>query len=113
MPARRAPGRKREYEDMVAYIHGLEPSGDVAHILVHQKGNSVRFSGRLGEHQVSPSNAGDLEKWVLEASNVWELEDAIGVPRGSNIPETLAKIEKMNIKAADKKGKLEGSSPQL
>ena len=33
--------------------------------------------------------------------------------RGSNIPETHAKIETLNIKAADKKGKLEGSSPQL
>ena len=58
MPARRAPGRKREHEDMVAYIHEIEPSGDVAHILVHQKGNSVRFSGKLGEHQVSHPTRG-------------------------------------------------------
>ena len=113
MAAQRTPGRKREYENMVAYIHGIDPSGDVAHILVHQKGDRVRFSGKLGEHQVSPLNAGNLEKWVLEAATVWELEDAIGVPRGWNVPETFKKIETMNIKAEEKKGKLEASSPQL
>jgi hypothetical protein len=113
MAAQRAPGRKREYENMVAYIHGIDPSGDVAHILVHQKGDRVRFSGKLGEHQVSPSNAGNLEKWVLEAATVWELEHAIGVSRGWNIPETLKKIEMMNIKAEEKKRKQKASSPQL
>ena len=113
MAALRTPGRKREYENMVAYIHGIDPSGDVAHILVHQKGNKVRFSGRLGEHQVSPSNSGDIEKWVLEAATVWELEDALGVPRGWDVAETLKKIEKMNIKAEEKKEKLAALRPQL
>ena len=113
MAAQRTPGRKREYENMVAYIHGIDPSGDVAHILVHQKGDRVRFSGKLGEHQVSPSNAENLQKWILEAETVWELEDAIGVPRGWNVPETLEQIETLNIKAAKKKEKLEALSPRL
>jgi hypothetical protein len=112
MAAQRTPGRKREYENMVAYIHGIDPSGDVTHILVHQKGNRVRFSGKLGEHQVSPSNAGDLEKWILEAATVWGLEDAIGVLRGGNVAETLEKIETLNTKAAEKKENIEASSPQ-
>src|SRR5215203_5577448 len=107
MAAQRTPGRKREYENMVAYIHGIDPSGDVAHILVHQKGDRVRFSGKLGEHQGSPSNAENLQKWIFEAETVWELEDAIGVMRGWNAAETLGQIETLNIKAAKKKEKLE------
>jgi len=76
----RTPARRFEREEMVAYIHGIEPNGDIAHILVHKKGTSVRFSGRLGEHKVALPNAEDLEHWVNEAESVWGLEAAIGVP---------------------------------
>ena len=113
MAAQRTPARNREYENVVAYIHGIEPTGDVAHILVHQKGDAVRFSGKLGEHRVSKPNAGGLEKWVLEAAAVWDLDDAFGVPRGWNNPEVLEKIKMMNTKGAEKKVRLEASIPQL
>jgi hypothetical protein len=104
---RTAPS-KSEREDLVAYIHGIEPQGDVAHILVHQKGNSIRFSGKLGDHRVSPSNAGDLGKWVSEAEAVWGLDDAIGVMRSwMNIDEIKEKLDTMNIKAAEKRKHLE------
>jgi hypothetical protein len=107
----RTPARRYEREEMVAYIHGIDPQGDVAHILVHKKGNSVRFSGKLGEHKVSPSNAGDLEQWVNEAETVWGLDAAIGVPRGfMNSPESLEKMEMLNINAAKKKKDLEAAS---
>jgi hypothetical protein len=109
----RGPARRYEREEMVAYIHGIDPQGEVAHILVHKKGDSVRLSGKFGEHKVSRSNEADLEKWIHEAATVWALNDAIGIPRGwMNKPENLEKIELINIKAAEKKKELE-ALPQL
>jgi hypothetical protein len=104
MAPRRGPQRNTEREELVAYIHGIDPGGDVVHILVHKRGKNVRFSGKMGAHQVSPSNSGDLEQWVQEAEQVWTLDETIGVLRGwMNIPETLEKMEMMNVKAAEKK----------
>ena len=104
MAVRRGPLRRTEREELVAYIHGIDPVGELAHILVHQRGNSVRFSGRLGAHTVSPSNSSDLEKWVKEAKSVWELNETIGIPRSwMNTPEILEKIEIMRVKAMQKK----------
>src|SRR4051795_8068032 len=108
MAARRGPLRRNEREELVAYIHGIDPEGELAHILVHQRGGSIRFSGRLGAHNVSPSNSSDLEKWVQEAKIVWELDETIGIPRSwTNTPETLEKIETMKVKAMQKKKDLE------
>jgi hypothetical protein len=107
MAVRRGPLRRTEREELVAYIHGIDPVGELAHILVHQRGNSVRFSGRLGAHTVSPSNSSDLEKWV-EAKSVWELDETIGIPRSwMNTPEILERIELMRVKAMQKKKNLE------
>jgi len=108
MAVRRGPLRRNEREELVAYIHGIDPEGELAHIFVHQRGSSIRFSGRLGEHNVSPSNSSDLEKWVQEAKIVWELDEAIGIPRSwTNTPETLEKIEMMRVKAMQKKNSRE------
>ncbi len=108
MAARRGPLRRNEREELVAYIHGIDPEGELAHILVYQKGSSIRFSGRLGAHNVSPSNSSDLEKWVKEAKIVWELDEIIGVPRNwTNTSETLEKIETMRVRAMQKKKDLE------
>ena len=107
MAVRRGSLRRTEREELVAYIHGIDPVGELAHILVHQRGNSVRFSGRLGEHTVSPSNSSDLEKWVREAKSVWKLDETLGIPRSwMNTPEIL-KIEMMRVKAMQKKNNLE------
>jgi hypothetical protein len=104
MPPRRRPLRHTEREELVAYIHGIDPGGDIVHILVHKRGNNVRFSGMLGAHAVSPSNSADLDKWIREAEQVWSLDSAIGISRSwMNIPETLEKLELMKIKAAEKK----------
>ena len=104
MAVRRRPLRRTEREELVAYIHGIDPVGELAHILVHKRGNNVRFSGRLGEHTVSPSNSSDLEKWVREAKSVWELDETIGIPRSwVNTPEILEKIEMMKVRAMQKK----------
>src|ERR1041385_6197641 len=108
MAVRRGPLRRNEREELVAYIHGIDPAGELAHILVHQRGNSIRCSGRLGAHNVSPSNSSDLEKWVQEAKIVWKLDETIGVPRSwTNTSETLEKIETMRIRAVQKKKELE------
>ena len=108
MAVRRGPLRRNEREELVAYIHGIDPEGELAHILVHQRGSSIRFSGRLGAHNVSPSNSSDLEKWVQEAKIVWELDETIGVPRSwTNTSEILEKIETMKVKALQKKKDLE------
>src|SRR3954447_21785872 len=108
MTVRRGPLHRTEREELVAYIHGVDPEGELAHILVHQRGSSIRFSGRLGAHNVSPSNSSDLEKWVQEAKIVWELDETIGIPRNwMNTPETLEKIEMMRVKAMQKKKSLE------
>ena len=108
MAIRRGSLRRTAREELVAYIHGIDPEGELAHILVHQRGNSIRFSGRLGAHNVSPSNSSDLEKWVQEAKIVWELDETIGIPRSwMNTPEILEKIEMMRVKAMQKKKNLE------
>ena len=108
MAVRRGPLRRNEREELVAYIHRIDPKGELAHILVHQRGNSVRFSGRLGEHKVSPAYSSDLEKWVQEAKIVWELDETIGMPRSwTNTSEMLEKIEMMRVKAMQKKKSLE------
>jgi len=108
MAIRRGSPRRTAREELVAYIHGVDPGGELAHILVHQRGNSIRFSGRLGAHNVSPSNSSDLEKWVQEAKIVWELDETIGIPRSwMNTPEILEKIEMMRVKAMQKKKNLE------
>src|SRR3954447_12068655 len=108
MAIRRGPLRRTQREEFVAYIHGIDPEGELAHILVHQRGSSVRFSGKLGAHNVSPLNLSDLEKWVREAKIVWKLDEVIGIPRSwMNTPETLEKIEMMRMKAMQKKENLE------
>src|SRR5690349_20626882 len=108
MAVRRGPLRRTEREELVAYIHGIDPEGELAHILVHQRGNSVRFSGRLGAHSVSPSNSSDLEKWIREAKIIGELDETIGIPRSwMNTPEILEKIELIRGKAMQKKKSLE------
>ena len=108
MAVRRGPLRRNEREELVAYIHGIDPEGELAHILVHQRGSSIRFSDRPGAHNVSPSNSSDLEKWVQEAKIVWELDEIIGIPRSwTNTPETLEKIEMVRVKAMQKKNSLE------
>src|SRR5215217_5872000 len=104
MAVRRGPLRRNEREELVAYIHGIDPEGELAHILVHQRGNSVRFSGRLGAHSVSPSNSSNLEKWIKEAKNIWELDETIGILRSwMNTPEIFENIELMREKAMKKK----------
>jgi len=108
MAVRRGSLRRNEREELVSYIHEIGPEGELAHILVHQRGSSIRFSGRLGAHNVSPSNSSDMEKWVQEAKIVWELDETIGIPRSwTNTPETLEKIEMMRVKAMQKKNSLE------
>jgi hypothetical protein len=108
MVARRGPPRNYEREELVAYIHGIDAEGELAHILVHKRGSNVRFPGKLGAHKVAPLNSSDLDKWVREAEAVWELDETIGIPRSwMNIPETLEKIEMLNIKAAEKRKNLE------
>src|ERR1700730_17949169 len=105
MPGRRAlPIRRSEREEMVAYIHGIDPQGDIAHILVYKRGARVRFTGKLGAHQVSPSKSAALAQWTQEAETVWQLDDAIGIPRGwMNDPKIREKLELMNTNAAQKK----------
>ena len=108
MGPRRGSPRSTEREELVAYIHGIDPEGEVVHVLVHKRGGNVRFSGKLGPHKVSPSNSRDLERWVHEAETVWGLDETIGITRSwMNIPETLEKIEAMGVKAAEKRKNLE------
>jgi hypothetical protein len=96
--------RRSEREEVIAYLHGIDGNGDLAHILVHQRGASIRFSGGLGQHNVARSNSDDLEHWIQEAEAVWGLEATIGVLRGRmTTPETLQKIDALNVTAAKKK----------
>jgi hypothetical protein len=105
--AMRTSARKYEREELVAYIHGISPEGDVAHILVHKRGANVRFSGMLGDHKVAASNNGDLEMWVSEAETVWGLHAAFGVLRGwATTAEVLEKMEHLKVEAAEKKKEL-------
>ena len=102
--------RKRTYgerESVVAYIHGIDPNGDVVHVLVHQCGINVRFSSQLGDHAVGSRNAADLEKWMREAESVLGLVEVFGVPRGwMQAPENMEKLDLLNKRAAEKKREL-------
>ena len=106
----RRVARKYDREEMVAYIHGIDPNGDIAHILVHKKGERVRFSGKLGDHTLASSKSAGIPTWVEEAETKWGLEEAIGIERGGMNAETLEKIEMMNVSAARKKKELEASN---
>jgi hypothetical protein len=107
----RTPAGRYEREELVAYIHGIDLEGEVAHILVHKRGSNIRFSGKLGDHKVASSNAGDMASWVCEAEAVWGLGGTFGVARGwMNVPETLEKMELLNIKAAEKKKEINESA---
>jgi hypothetical protein len=110
MPARRTPARRLEREELVAYIHGIAPTCEVVHILVHKRGDSVRFSGALGNHQVSNENKADLDAWILEATAVWDLGDTIGTMKSWHIPDALEQMEILNNKAAERKKELDASS---
>lgn len=97
----------RERERVVAYIHGIDPNGDVVHVLVHQRGVNVRFSSQLGNHEVDSRNATDLEKWMREAQSVWGLVEVFGVLRGwMQAPENIEKLESLNKRAAEKRREL-------
>jgi hypothetical protein len=93
--AMRPPARRFDREELVAYIHGVDPEGEVAHILVHKRGNFIRFSGRLGDHRVAPLNSSDMDSWIQEAETVWGLEETIGVMREwMTTPDTLEKSKR-------------------
>lgn len=95
---------------MVAYIHGIDPQGNVASLLVHKRGSKVRFTGALGDHDVAASNAGDLSEWVHEAESACGLINVLGVPRGwMHTPDSLAKFELLTASAAKKKKEIEAS----
>jgi hypothetical protein len=103
----RPPSRRNEREELVAYIHGIEADGEIAHILVHKRGANVRFSGRLGDHQVASSNRDDMEKWVSEAATVWGLDAAFGALRSwATAPDALEKMELLKLKAAERQKEL-------
>jgi hypothetical protein len=110
MPARRMPARRFEREELVAYIHGIAPTCEVVHILVNKRGDSVRFSGALGNHQVSNENKADLEAWIIEAATLWNLNDAIGMMKSWYVPDALEQMEILNNKAAERKKELDASS---
>ncbi len=110
--AMRNADRKHAREEMVAYLHGIDPKGNVAHILVHKKGKNVRFSGELGAHNVAPANSADIDKWMREAELVWGLADVMGVARGwMHTPENIAKLDELTANASKKKKELEAAEP--
>ena len=109
--ATRTAARKYEREEIVAYLHGIDPQGNVAHLLVHKRGDKVRFTGGVENHDVARSNAAELEDWVREAETACGLIDVLGVPRGCmQTPENLAKFELLNTSAAKKRKEIEDSS---
>ncbi len=109
--AMRPTARRFEREEMVAYLHGIDPEGNVVNLLVHKKGSRVRFTGGLGAHDVAMVNAGDLENWIQEAQTACGLADVMGVHRGwTNTPEYVAKYDQLNAIAKKKKKELEASS---
>jgi hypothetical protein len=111
MPERRMSPRRTEREQLVAYLHGIDPQGEVVHVLVHKRGRDVKFSGGVQSHTVSAGNSGDLQRWIREAEGVLGLEEVIGVHREwVNIPETLKKIDDLSAKAEEKKKRLAASS---
>jgi hypothetical protein len=104
--------RTREREEMVAYLHGIDPQGNVTHLLVHKKGDKVRFTGRVENHEVARSNTADLEDWVREAETACGLLDVLGVMRGCmDTPGNLEKFELLNASAAKKREEIEASKP--
>jgi hypothetical protein len=91
----RPAARRTEHEEVVAYLHGIDDKGDLAHILVRQRGTSIPFSGGLGQHTVNRSNSDDLEQWIKEAEGVWGLEATIGVLHGRmTTPESFEKSKR-------------------
>jgi hypothetical protein len=109
--AMRAAGRKYDREEMVAYLHGIDPQGNVAHLLVYKKGDRVRFTGEFGNHDVPRENAADLGEWIREAETACGLIDVLGVHRGwMHTPENLEKFELLNANATKKKKEIEASS---
>ena len=109
--ATRPSSRKPEREELIAYLHGIDAQGDLAHILVHKRGDTIRFSGRLGNHTFLAKNS-DMTNWIEEAERVWELEATIGVPRGSvAAPEILERVAELNNAAAKKKKALGLEAP--
>ena len=111
--AMRPAARKFEREELIAYIHGVDAEGDLAHILVHKRGSQIRFSGRLGDHKVAGSKSEDLDQWVQEAEMTWGLDATIGVMRGwMSSPDNLEKMEALNIRAAAKKKELGLDAPE-
>jgi hypothetical protein len=109
--AMRAAGRKYDREEMVAYLHGIDPQGNVAHLLVYKKGDRVRFTGEHGNHDVAHANAADLGEWIREAETACGLIDVLGVYRGCmQTPANLEKFELLNANAAKKKKEIEAAS---
>jgi hypothetical protein len=107
----RTATRKREYEQMVGYLHGIDAQGNVAHLMVHKKGDRIRFTGEAVNHEVERSSSVELEDWVREAETECGLVEVMGVLRGyMNTPENLAKFELLNASAANKKKEIEASS---
>src|SRR5690348_14936174 len=100
MPVRRMSPQRIERAQLVAYLHGIDPRGEIVHVLVHKSSKSIKFSGGVPAHTVPANNSGDLEKWIKEAESALGLEDVIGVYREwMNIPETLKKMQDLSEKA--------------
>src|SRR5215203_5278985 len=107
MAERRMSPRRTEREQLVAYLHGIDPQGEIVHVLVHKHGRNVKFSGGVKAHVVSTQNSADLERWIREAEGALGLEEVIGVHREwVNIPESLQRIDDLFAKAEEKKKKL-------
>jgi|HubBroStandDraft_6_1064221.scaffolds.fasta_scaffold4097198_1 hypothetical protein len=102
---------KFEREETVAYLHGIDPEGNVVHLLVNKRGTKVRFTGGLGPHDVASQNSGDLESWVHEAQTACGLADVMGAHRGwTQEPEYIEKYNLLNVTAEKKKKQLAASS---
>jgi hypothetical protein len=109
--AMRPAARKYEREQTVAYLHGIDPEGNVVNLLVNKRGTKVRFTGGFGQHDVASQNSDDLEKWVHEAQTAFGLADVMGVHRGwTNTPEYMEKFALLNATAEKKKKELAASS---
>jgi hypothetical protein len=111
MAMRPAARSKFEREETVAYLHGIDAGGNVVHLLVNKRGSKVRFTGGLGQHDVSTQNSGDLENWVNEAQTALGLADVMGAHRGwTNTPEYIEKYDLLNATAEKKKKDLAASN---
>jgi hypothetical protein len=75
-----ARGTGRNAEQLVAYIYGLNGTGEVESVAVYKKGRSVKLSGpNFTSHNVHPSNVGGPGGWMREISLVWFLTDMVEV----------------------------------